>query len=64
MKFTLEIELGNDAMRSYRDIREALSDVSGHIAMHKIGHVKPYDGDGRKIMDINGNSVGKWEVTE
>jgi hypothetical protein len=44
--FTITIELGNEAMQSYYDIRESI-DV----------------GDGGKLMDANGNSVGTWQVS-
>ena len=59
MTFTLTIELGNDAMQTRRDIESAL---------RKIGQLKymsdpPAEGDDGKIMDENGNTVGKWEVT-
>lgn len=57
MKFILEIELGNDAMRKYADIRRALKSdlrLDGKVAI----------GDGVKIFDANGNCVGHWEITD
>jgi hypothetical protein len=39
VKFTLEIETGNDAMQSLRSI------------------------EGGRILDLNGNSVGQWEIS-
>lgn len=66
MKFTLEIELGNDAMRHYNDIREAIHDNLrlAHLESIARNPRKPSDGDGAKIMDVNGNTVGKWEVID
>jgi uncharacterized protein (DUF2141 family) len=64
MKFTLEIELGNDAMRSYQDIRDALKQVILSAGSCASSHARPTDGDGAKIMDLNGNSVGTWGVTK
>jgi len=64
MKFTIEIELGNDAMQSYQDVRDALKQVIckvGSAVYSRSG--TPSEGDGSKIMDENGNSVGKWEVS-
>lgn len=55
-KFTLEIELGNDAMRTYQDIREVLQMVTK-------GRHGPKIGDGNNIRDLNGNTVGRWEIT-
>jgi hypothetical protein len=65
MKFTLEIELGNDAMRSHQDIRDALTQVMGKVgARQYCVKSAPSDGDGSKIIDDNGNSVGTWQVLE
>lgn len=58
MKFKLEINLGNDAMRSLGDIRDALREL--------ITKTRAYPcviEDRCKIFDKNGNSVGYWEVT-
>jgi hypothetical protein len=63
MKFTLTIELGNDAMRSYQDLRDALKRVGTKLGsrQHCIKGT-PSDGDGSKVMDANGNSVGEWKI--
>ena len=53
--FRLQIELGNDAMQSRRDIFVALKKVAIKI----IGGMN----DG-KIMDENGNTVGEYEIRE
>jgi hypothetical protein len=58
-KFILEIELGNDAMRSGYDIAEALGRVSTRIYNTGLNPTKPSIGD---VRDINGNVVGKYEV--
>lgn len=66
MKFTLEIELGNDAMRKPSHIAKALDDVAtalrDKIAMGQAIGAFGSNTDGR-IRDANGNTVGKWEVT-
>lgn len=59
MKFTLEIELGNDAMQTYRDITFALVDLIGRLPS-----VDPDDDDDGRIYDHNGNKVGTWQVSE
>ena len=62
MKFTLEIKLGNDAMQTPSDVRKAIA--------HSLDNDVVFDGDimavGDKylIRDYNGNTVGKWQVTE
>lgn len=60
MKFLLEINLGNDAMRSDDDITDALWSVRERIyydgiVLHKIR---------KNILDRNGNIVGHYEVVE
>jgi hypothetical protein len=54
-KFTLEIQLGNDAMSDYRDIHDALRRVSDFVSADP--------GDMGYIRDVNGNRVGQWSVT-
>lgn len=59
MKFTLEIELGSDAMRSRNDVEEALRKLGQNVGyMSEI----PAAGDDGVIKDYYGNDVGKWEV--
>ncbi len=65
MRFTLEIELGNDAMRSFQDLRDALKRTITQLGSSRYClKARPSDGDGTRIMDENGNAVGKWEISE
>lgn len=57
MKFTLEIELGNDAMQDAWDICEAMRNLP-------IKSSSIQKRDSGKVFDRNGNSVGKWEFSE
>lgn len=66
MTFTLTIELGNDAMQSANDIQHALLNAASGVsnAYAAEGIYEPIiPGDGR-VRDLNGNTVGRWEVTE
>lgn len=58
MKITIEIETGNEAMQDGTDVIAAigrkLQRISNAVNIGKV--------DGGKIMDVNGNSVGTWEV--
>ena len=63
MKLVITIALGNDAMRTPRDVAEA---VSRH--MKRLGS-KPFedfetDWPSGPIRDVNGNKVGEWEVLD
>lgn len=61
MKFTLTIDLGNDAMQTSDDIGKALADISKTMRGDhtKVLHI---EGQGAKIRDVNGNTVGEWRV--
>lgn len=56
--FRLKIELGNDAMSTAGDIRRALAELTKPGS--RINADALMNCDERKIMDVNGNSVGKW----
>lgn len=53
-KFTLEIDMGNDAMRTRRDVARALRAIAA-----KVNESTHFDS---KVMDANGNTVGYWEL--
>lgn len=53
MKFTLEINMGNETMSSQYDVAEAVRKVSHHLT------TRPGEDIG-SIMDLNGNKVGEW----
>ena len=55
-KFILEIDLGNEGIRSAEQIGRVLAKTGTHIAV--TGKI-----DIGKVRDINGNVVGKYEVT-
>ena len=59
MKFTLEIDLGNDAMQSVNDVSWALQNVCRIVR-----EVTATAGESASILDLNGNRVGRWEFTE
>lgn len=66
MRFTLTIELGNDAMKNGDDLCKALRDVGQRIAVVLYRDVEislataaPLT---RPIKDENGNTVGKWAI--
>ena len=60
MKFTLEITLGNEAMRTGEDIAAELDSISQTV--YQLGEKITEGGTGR-ITDLNGNKVGEWRVT-
>lgn len=61
MKFTLEIELGNDAMRTYEDIAKSVRLIFSDFS-RRVEDVE--EGEQGRIYDTNGNRVGVWEVKE
>lgn len=63
MEFTLSIRLGNAAMQTPADIALALRETADKIADPMLrdtyAEATPYAG---RIRDVNGNTVGEWEV--
>ena len=55
MRFTLEIQLGNDAVQTSADIAEILRRVSSQASIAD---------ETDTIRDINGNTVGRWTFGE
>ena len=55
MKFTVEIELGNDAVQTAEDVAEILRATSAQVSDIR-------EGAFRNIRDLNGNTVGLWQV--
>jgi hypothetical protein len=60
-QFTLTIEMGNAAMRSYADIAQATRRIFADFASR--GEELLQDDAGR-IYDANGNKVGTWSSDE
>lgn len=58
MTFTLTIELGNDAMQDGGDVAAAMRGIARRIEDNGLLNRV----DGGRVMDLNGNSVGSWEV--
>jgi len=58
MKFTLEIELGNDAMTTPDDVAYLLG-----VVAEQLDAVDAFRaGDEGRTRDVNGNTVGRWQV--
>lgn len=62
MKFTLEIELGNEEMSTYTDVASALRSTASRLEAVSTGQA--LGGHSGPIRDANGNTVGTWEVVE
>jgi hypothetical protein len=58
MTFTLKIELGNDAMQTGDDVNLALKSIFNRTSECDVLS----KGNEGSIRDLNGNSVGSWEV--
>lgn len=59
MKFNLEINIGSDAVLTYDDIAAILKRYAGILD----GSTAPVVGEGVRLFDINGNTVGNWKVS-
>lgn len=60
MDFQLKIHMSNDAysVNAVAEVQRQLRAVADSLQDMLI------PGDGRAILDINGNTVGNWEVTK
>ncbi len=58
MKFKMEIELGNDEMRTIAHLTRAVKKTAEKMSTY----AKPLVGEGGGILDVNGNIVGRWEI--
>ncbi len=58
-RFTLEIELGNEAMQTPDDVREALQRAI-NLDSTLANLIEFTADDEANIYDANGNRVGKW----
>lgn len=61
MRFTLEIEFGNEAMQTPDDVAGALEQTASRLM--GIEGITSAD-DAGLVFDLNGNTVGQWSVTE
>ena len=64
MKFKLEIEIGNDAMRDWVDISQALIGMARKFEMRHNADFELWQWGSSAVRDSNGNTVGQWEITE
>lgn len=63
VKFILKIALGNEAMQNTTDVISALSTVITNLHRdHENKIICTHKGLSGKISDLNGNTVGSWQV--
>lgn len=63
MKLTVEIELGNETMQTAADVIDRLPKEI-YRGLERGLNDPIQAGDGGKIRDLNGNTVGSWTVSE
>ena len=63
MQLTLEIKLGNDAMQTTSDVQLAIAQSLRKFVVNEKRILFQADDTGT-LMDENGNTVGRWEITE
>ena len=64
VKFTLEIELGNDAMQTPFDVSIALAALGARFAARENWGAPTGQTDAGTLRDRNGNTVGRWQVVD
>lgn len=64
MKFTLNIDLGSEAMMNTGDVANSLREVSEKLINSRGREYEPEYPFGGIIMDMNGNIVGTWDFED
>lgn len=66
MILKIEIELGNDEMQRWSEVRAAIHAAlaPAKLAQNASSLTRPYRNDAGHIFDVNGNTVGDWRVSE
>jgi len=59
MKFVLEIEMGNDAVQTPRDVAFVLKRAAVSVSRVEDWHESYKEA---RILDANGNTIGQWEI--
>lgn len=60
MKLLVDVELGNDAMQTPADVNRALGYSLTRFSPDPSAVLR--EGDWAPVLDVNGNTVGWWEV--
>lgn len=64
-KFTLEIELGNDAMQTSDDVAKVLEAVADRLVKREyLEDMEVLETVTKGIKDANGNTIGSWRIGE
>lgn len=62
MKLVIEIEIGNAAMKTKAQLIQALLKVRRSMGRELNLRDKRFGANRGSVLDVNGNSVGRWEV--
>lgn len=57
MRFRVDLELGNDGVLTTADVASALERTAAKVRDYAD---PPHAGEGGRVVDRNGNSVGEW----
>ena len=64
MKFTLEIEMGNEAMQTVGDLSRALKMTAVCVSDAADLKDRRHGANEGGIRDANGNKVGTWRIVD
>lgn len=64
MKFRLDIELGNDAMKTGEDLAQVIQGVANTVRKYNADELAQAADEthSMRLRDVNGNTVGSWRV--
>ena len=64
MKLRIEVEIGNDAMRTKAELVQAVLKIRRQLKRDLNLRDKRHGANRGSVLDVNGNTVGRWEVAE
>ncbi len=65
MKFTLELELNNETMKSYFNVRDALRATIETTTKYFNERANSIEvGDNNIVLDDDENQIGSWKITD
>lgn len=60
----INIKLDNEAMQDGIDVARALDKIVDELEWNYTAQLEPHAGLSKPILDLNGNIVGTWTITE
>lgn len=65
MKLSIEIDSDNEGCQSINDLSEIMIESHSRIfGIKVVNNLRHFGQDDGKIVDVNGNTIGKWSISK